>query len=809
MEQLMEIEQRLESDMLSAGYHQFIRETFAAKEGERESTTIYGNTLIRHAIEPVAERIKKFLAEQVGTGTRPKVATSVLLHIDPSLAAFIALRVLIDKISKGKIAVATAAISIGTAIETELRLEEFADQYGKLFATVSASLDRRTSNLRHRRTVLLHVAGKHSDTGEKWSQNFRLHVGMAMLTFVIEETGLFREEMIWQRNQSRRVIFATPDVLKLAADLTEQAALLSPHRGPMVVPPKAWTSMSNGGYYFMPKGTQQLVKDHSGNRKEEIDNLIPAMPSVIEALNIAQGTPWAVNKGVLAVAKQLWENDVAVGGLDRFDPQPIPPKPVDIDTNEAALTAWKMETRAVHEANQRSLSKRVQTARTVSIATQYASYSHIYFPHEFDFRGRVYPVPGLLNPQGGDLARGLIEFADGMVIDGVEAERWYFIQGANTFGVDKLSLDGRVAWTAEKYEQILEVGRDPLAHTWWHEADSPWQFLAFCLDFVKWHEDAMHESRLVVAMDGSCNGLQHFSAMLRDSVGGAATNLTPSDTPADIYQQVADIVTVMLDKEVTEGNDVDTVMALRWLLFGIDRKVTKRPVMVLPYGGTLHSCRFYIEEAVAERDTSPFTTEEMWKATYWLAVRVWAAIGETVVAAREAMDWLQEVAKIMAKAGLPMTWVMPDGFPVFQNYMNQKDRRIKTRLGEKIIQVSMYHNTDRIDGGKQALATSPNFVHSYDALCLRHYLLIAYDNGIRHFATVHDSYGVHAANAPMSAACLREAFVDVYTSVDPLARLDAEVRAALTDEEAEALPPLPTKGTLNIEKVKDAEYFFA
>ena len=39
-------------------------------------------------------------------------------------------------------------------------------------------------------------------------------------------------------------------------------------------------------------------------------------------------------------------------------------------------------------------------------------------------------------------------------------------------------------------------------------------------------------------MDGSCNGLQNFSAMLRDEVGGKAVNLIPSDKPQDVYMEV-------------------------------------------------------------------------------------------------------------------------------------------------------------------------------------------------------------------------------------------------------------------------------
>lgn len=39
--------------------------------------------------------------------------------------------------------------------------------------------------------------------------------------------------------------------------------------------------------------------------------------------------------------------------------------------------------------------------------------------------------------------------------------------------------------------------------------------------------------------DGSCNGLQHYAALGRDSIGAASVNLLPSDVPQDVYSGVA------------------------------------------------------------------------------------------------------------------------------------------------------------------------------------------------------------------------------------------------------------------------------
>ena len=151
-------------------------------------------------------------------------------------------------------------------------------------------------------------------------------------------------------------------------------------------------------------------------------------------------------------------------------------------------------------------------------------------------------------------------------------------------------------------------------------------------------------SQLPVCLDGSNNGLQHFSAMLRDPVGGKATNLTPEDVPQDIYQTVADVVLTKVHKDAI----INAQYAKEWLEFGIDRKITKRPVMVVPYGGTRYSCRQYIEEAMQDKilgnHPNPFG-EQVYEACLYLSVHLWDAICEVVVAAREAMDWLRDIGR--------------------------------------------------------------------------------------------------------------------------------------------------------------------
>jgi len=179
--------------------------------------------------------------------------------------------------------------------------------------------------------------------------------------------------------------------------------------------------------------------------------------------------------------------------------------------------------------------------QTLTVAEEFRGDRAIYYPHSVDFRGRLYPVPMTgLSPQGPDLDRGLLTFAQGKPLGTQEAADWLAIHGANTYGIDKVSFADRLEWVDQHREDILAVARDPLQPgplAFWSASPDKWQFLAFCFEWAGYLKDGLgYVSSLPVTVDGSCNGIQHFSAMLRDRAGGAAVNLVPGEKPADLYQ---------------------------------------------------------------------------------------------------------------------------------------------------------------------------------------------------------------------------------------------------------------------------------
>jgi len=114
--------------------------------------------------------------------------------------------------------------------------------------------------------------------------------------------------------------------------------------------------------------------------------------------------------------------------------------------------------------------------------------------------------------------------------------------------------------------------------------------------------------------------------------------------------------------------------------------------------------------------------------------------------------------------------------------------------------------TTELDRNKQANGISPNWVHSMDASHMRATVRRCWNEGMRSFSLIHDSYGTHAGNAWALAKFLREEFVIMYEE-DVLEDFKRELERQLP--EGSVLDPLPPKGNLDLALVLESAFFFA
>lgn len=848
----------LEHEAYTLGEQKFNEALERQQDRGEFSMNMVAKPLLGTLVPKLAKAIDDWRTHQVEKVRRKHVSLGMFLQMDPEVMASVTIRWTLNRIAQRAepVTVTQMAISIGKALEEEARYGRIraaeTDYYQKHLKKAVAQRNGQTYKLEYMAKIEQHML----DTGQLQSQwvewdgqapDAHFHTGVRMLELLIESTQLIDVTRLHKGDKKKdgEYIFMNEQWAEKLRSRAYVLAGIMPRHQPMVVQPKPWTGLNGGGYWAKGRKPVTFIRVPSKRalkRYRDVD-----MPNVFKAVNLAQNSAWAINKKVLEVANAVMQwNHVPIKEFPTTERAALPAKPHDIDTNEKALKDWKRAAMQVYRKDAARVSRRMSYEFSLDQANKFKDFEAIYFPYNLDWRGRVYAIPSF-NPQSNDMTKGVLQAAQGEPI-GAEGIEWLMIHGANTAGVDKVTFEERKQWVRDNESLILAIAADPLSVTEWMGMDSPFCFLAFCFEWAGVKRDgAAHVSALPIAFDGSCSGIQHFSAMLRDERGGRAVNLLPSEDVQDIYKLVSDEVEVALrhlrdhgtddSVELVTGEETGEIrerrilgtktLAMAWLAFGMSRKVTKRSVMTLAYGSKAFGFADQVREDIVKKaiengDGHMFT--DPGQASRFMAGLIWDSVSVVVVAAVEAMNWLQKAAKLLAaevkckktkdvlKKAMPVYWCTPDGFPVWQEYTINETRRVDLMfLGDIRLQATVtVRQGDKIDARKQESGISPNFVHSQDGSHLRVTVVHSHEAyKIDFFAIIHDSFGTIPAKAGKMFRAVRETMVAMYENNDVLADFREQFMEQLHESQLEKMPEIPAKGTLDIREILNSKFAFA
>ena len=637
---------------------------------------------------------------------------------------------------------------------------------------------------------------------------------------------------------------------------------------PMVIPPQDWT-IDHGGYGDQGiYDTYSLIKGYSRKKIKSLYERYPqGFQTLISTINSLQKTPFRINKTIHSAVEWVHLNEINldrkgipnyVGGWEKLvgeenadvffmvkrllvrDPETKRLTPeskkhlldyigtviegTDKMKEKDIWKEWSNIRKAVIKHSRSESSKRILVENTLNDSNKFLD-EDIYFCYNADYRGRIYPLAGQFSPQGSDISRGMLEFANGVDVDpefDEDAIRQIAIVIANNFGEDKISLDDREMWTHFHTDKILECADDFINNQWWMEADKPFLFLQGCLEWKKFidakESGETFVSTMPIAFDGSCNGIQHYSALFLDPKGAEAVNLVTSEVPSDVYQEVAN--KALFIAQNSKGKYEELVVKINDQLDGklFGRKVAKRSVMTLPYGVSKRSSNAYVYEEVDSllRKVS-LTGAERKGIRSKMGNLIWEAILLVVEKPVTGKEYFQSVAQEMADWEKGLLWFTPTGFPVTQNLKKKdvKPEMIRVTItdidtdGEKFQETfkrKYPRYTSEIDGGEQANAIAPNFVHSFDSAHLQYSIVAAVKEKMENFLVIHDSFSTDCKNAGRFNMIIREQFVKMYTKNDYINKFHNDCQEQLGVDLA---TPKEKRGTFDMLKVLESEYFFA
>ncbi len=368
---------------------------------------------------------------------------------------------------------------------------------------------------------------------------------------------------------------------------------------PMVIEPLAWREMYGGG--FLPdehnEGHFELSLIKASNKKDREalgEKVIPS--TVLDAVNNLQHTPFKINTKILKVLLDYHRDINHMKKRNRVDfayyrilreilsTNLYSKTKKDIEKHFKKTKYIKVKNYELHASDKKRIkkalqeiekSKEIETFRLdseiyyeiakykqgfdtiIQIADEMKRFEQFYFVWRMDFRGRLYPQQTLLHPQAGDMPKSLLLFAKEKSLT-KEGKEWFFIHGANCYGeVDKEVFSKRVAWVEEHHETILSCAKDYRKESFWKKAGDPFKFLAWCFEYERYIENpSTFTTGIPVAIDGSNNGFQHITALLRDIQGAKKVNVLPSYDGdeklkmSDFYAEVAIELKSLVLKEI-------------------------------------------------------------------------------------------------------------------------------------------------------------------------------------------------------------------------------------------------------------------
>jgi DNA-directed RNA polymerase len=344
---------------------------------------------------------------------------------------------------------------------------------------------------------------------------------------------------------------------------------------------------------------------------------------------------------------------------------------------------------------------------------------------------------------------------------------------------------------------------------YWRKADKPFQFLAACFAII-YPEDG---ARIPIGSDGTANGLQHYSAMLRDGMLGEMVNLTKSDVPQSIYTVVTDAVrkAVINDIKTKTGEFISylgddgtrmrmstsevAAMALPYAI----RKVVKQPVMTDLYGVTPTGARLQVQNVIAE--DPGLNKKYRYPIAFYLSRTILASIGDVCKSARNAMQWIRDCAKLICEKDRPVTWITELGLPVVQPHRLMNKVRVETIMQR--ITLAIDDTNLPICKRRQVDGSAPNLLHSLDSTHMLYTSLGCRNAGIDFIAT-HDRFFSHAATKKYVAAINRSKFIELHR--EPyLDKLRSQWVSLHPDIK---FPDCPGIGDLDLQQIADSPYFF-
>lgn len=565
---------------------------------------------------------------------------------------------------------------------------------------------------------------------------------------------------------------------------------------PMIVPPKDWLSPTEGGFLSVSTPFVLSSEPKSSEYIMTLANRTGQLNSVYKSLNALGSTPWAINSFIFkAFSKTLRDENLKNLLIPAYtkSAQILKEAKKELETIGPDLSVPKFVTTKQKkkilgiERDRQNLDQYYSLVNTFARSLS-ENGELFYLPHQLDFRGRVYPSVSFLSQHSEDFIRSLLMFWEAKEL-GSDGFDWLKYQLSSMYNKSKLNMLDLLLFIEQNKYEILDSAKDPFGgNMWWSKGNNPWQSLALCKELTSvWEfngDVSKYKSRIPIHQDGTCNGLQHYSALSGEIKAAESVNVLPSNKRQDVYLTVLSAVKLRISQEQMAGGE-DSELA-KLVLPVLNRKLIKQTVMTTVYGVTLFGATKQIKNQMEDFlvsnpsiDVNDYLKKNLSRSAAYIARHVLLSINELFNGAQLIQKWLvencirsiqsfnsDEISKpdfdfFSTKHYQPFMWTSLSGFPVVQYYRKTPKGAIFSNL--QSFKVRKLDKIAPIDEQKLINAVAPNFIHSIDAIHLLMTSIAAQERKIT-FAAVHDCFWTHPSDVSTLSTLIREEFIRLHKS---------------------------------------------
>jgi DNA-directed RNA polymerase len=366
-------------------------------------------------------------------------------------------------------------------------------------------------------------------------------------------------------------------------------------------------------------------------------------------------------------------------------------------------------------------------------------------------------------------------------------------------------LEARIKFIDDNLENILNFENGFLLE----KAENKLLFLSFCFEFNKYfkaykNNEEFFISHLPIQFDATCNGFQHLAFLIDDLNLSKELNLNESnwgDIPKDFYSIIGLKVQLFFYQQLIDPDvklsEENRLSYKKLSKLDIHRTLIKKAVMTIPYNASSLSLVEYIKEEFISKsnyNNEYFEPEENSKyannTVYFLKSEIEQklknpnvfseadfqnirkALVNAIFTDHSKLDalvkYLKCIANIANKLKIPVTWTLPSGLIVSQEYYATKKIKLKPFLYTKNLLNLTVKEKKKSNELKQKIALMPNLVHSLDAatLCLlvNNYFADKSSDEPKNFYSIHDCFVVPCNKVSNIDKLLKLAYATLYSS---------------------------------------------